>query len=162
MLFISKFSILSLFVFFCLFFWDFLSFQLFQKYSALPWIMLKVPTSKSLSGNSNICVISELTSIDFFPLAKCQDFLIHHMLRCYGHYICAFWILCYESQRAIDSVDLYVLSGNFPCYVQHPSSYTPRADFNAKSVFRAFAVLFSSSPVHHSVACLRPKRWLVL
>ena len=45
--------------------------------SCVCWHVIIVATSDSLSDNSNIYVISELTSIDILPLSRCQDFLLH-------------------------------------------------------------------------------------
>ena len=83
MLYINKSSILSLFIFFCLFSWEILSFQLFQKYSPLTCTIFKIGTAKSLF--QRLCHLR--IDIDSFPLVRCGDFLVHYVLGCYGLYL---------------------------------------------------------------------------
>ena len=149
MLYISKSSILFLSIFFCLFFWDLLSFQLFQKYSPLSWIIFKIATAKSLFQPLFLRI-----DIDS-PL---RDLGISWSIMCWDakDSICELWILYYESQRSANNVAFNDTASNNPCRLQHPTSCVSEADFNTEDVFRAFAA--SSALLHgqHSATLLIP------
>lgn len=70
-------------IFFCFFFWDLLSFQLFQKYSPLTWIIFKVATAKYLFQ----LLYHLRIDTDSFSLVTSGDFLVHYVLGCYRLYM---------------------------------------------------------------------------